>query len=52
MKIPLTFRYAPHPIGGKLFLRRMDCGRVTKKLNVEHRTSNIECLMVKDEETE
>jgi hypothetical protein len=29
----------------------MDYGRGTEKLNVEHRTSNIECLMGKDEET-
>jgi hypothetical protein len=30
----------------------MDCGRVTEKLNVEHRTSNIEGLMGNAEETE
>jgi hypothetical protein len=29
----------------------MDCGRVSEKLNIEHRTPNIECLMGKDEET-
>jgi len=30
----------------------MDCGRRTENLNVEHRTSNIECLMGREEETE
>ena len=36
-------------------MRLMDCGRVTEKMNVQHRTSNIECLMGKNgilEETE
>ena len=32
-------------ISAKLFLRWMDCGGITKKMNIEHRTSNIEHRM-------
>ena len=31
-------------------MHRPDLGKSIEKLNIEHRTSNIECLMGKDEE--
>jgi hypothetical protein len=31
-------------------VRRMDCGKITEKMNIEHRTSNVERRMEKDEE--
>ena len=30
-------------INAKLFMHRMACGKFTEKMNIEHRTSNIEC---------
>ena len=35
-------------ISARPFVRRMDCGRITEKMNIEHRTSNVERRMEKD----
>ncbi len=46
------FQLGRSPISAKLFLRRGTVESLLKQMNIEHRTSNIEWWMGKDEETE